>query len=90
MSIDADWRDADWAYRHGLYAELHDDVAGLDASLEKRVTTLASSNPEAMAKLKKVFWEGTEEWSAQLDSRAGMSGTLVLSDFTSRAVGRKV
>ena len=89
MSIDADWRDAEWGYRHGLYAELHPDVASLDAALAKRVQTLASSNPEAMAQLKKVFWEGTEDWPAQLDSRAGMSGTLVLSEFTSRAVGRK-
>jgi methylglutaconyl-CoA hydratase len=89
MSIDADWRDAEWGYRHGLYAELHPDVATLDAALGKRVQALASSNPEAMAQLKKVFWEGTEDWAQQLDSRAGMSGTLVLSDFTSRAVGRK-
>jgi len=89
MAVDADWRDAEWGHRHGLYAELHDDVAALDAALEKRIQTLASSNPEAMAQLKKVFWDGTEDWSAQLDSRAGMSGTLVLSDFTSRAVGRK-
>ena len=89
MSIDADWRDAEWGYRHGLYAELHADVASLDAALSKRVETLASSNPEAMAQLKKIFWEGTEDWSQQLESRAGMSGTLVLSDFTSRAVGRK-
>jgi methylglutaconyl-CoA hydratase len=88
MAVDADWRDAQWGYQHGLYAELHDDVASLDAALEKRVQTLASSNPEAMAQLKKIFWEGTDEWSAQLDARAGMSGTLVLSDFTSKAVGR--
>jgi methylglutaconyl-CoA hydratase len=89
MSVDADWRDAEWGYRHGLYAELHGDIASLDAAMAKRVETLASSNPEAMTQLKKVFWEGTEDWSAQLESRAGMSGTLVLSDFTSRAVGRK-
>jgi methylglutaconyl-CoA hydratase len=88
MSVDADWRDAEWGYGHGIYAELHDDVASLDAALEKRVKTLASSNPEAMAQLKKVFWEGTEDWPEQLDVRAGMSGTLVLSEFTSRAVGR--
>jgi methylglutaconyl-CoA hydratase len=88
MSIDADWRDAGWGYRHGLYAELHPDVAALDAALHKRATTLAASNPEAMAQLKTIFWEGTEDWSSQLDARAGMSGTLVLSDFTSRAVGR--
>ena len=89
MSVDADWRDAEWGYRHGLYAELHPDTAALDAALTKRVETLASSNPEAMAQLKKIFWEGTEDWPAQLESRAGMSGRLVLSDFTSRAVGRK-
>lgn len=89
MSIDADWRDAEWGLRHGLYAELHPDIAALDAALAKRVDALAASNPDAMAQLKKVFWEGTEEWSTQLDQRAGMSGTLVLSDFTSRAVGRK-
>jgi methylglutaconyl-CoA hydratase len=89
MAVDADWRDAEWGHRHGLYAELHDDVASLDAALDSRVKTLASSNPEAMAQLKKIFWDGTDDWSAQLDSRAGMSGTLVLSEFTSRAVGRK-
>jgi methylglutaconyl-CoA hydratase len=88
MSIDADWRDAKWGCAHGLYAELHPDVAALDAALEKRVSALASSNPEAMAQLKKIFWEGTEDWPRQLESRAGMSGTLVLSEFTTRAVGR--
>jgi methylglutaconyl-CoA hydratase len=88
MSIDADWRDAAWGYTHGLYAELHPDVASLDAALAKRVATLAASNPEAMAQLKRVFWEGTENWAEELESRAERSGTLVLSEFTSRAVGR--
>ena len=88
MSIDADWRDASWGFQHGLYAELRPDVASLDAAVEKRVTALASSNPEAMAQLKRVFWEGTEDWESQLEARAEMSGTLVLSDFTSRVVGR--
>lgn len=88
MSVDADWRSAEWGYVHGLYAEVHPDVASLDAAVTKRIETLASSNPEAMAQLKKVFWEGTEDWAEQLESRASMSGTLVLSEFTSRAVGR--
>jgi methylglutaconyl-CoA hydratase len=88
MSVDADWRDAAWGYQHGLYAELHPDVGSLDAAVANRVKTLAASNPEAMAQLKRVFWEGTENWESELESRAGMSGTLVLSDFTSKAVGR--
>lgn len=88
MSVDADWRDAEWGYHHGLYAEIHPDAFALDEAVAKRVQALASSNPEAMAQLKKVFWEGTDGWAEQLESRAAMSGTLVLSDFTSRAVGR--
>jgi methylglutaconyl-CoA hydratase len=88
MSVDADWRDAEWGYRHGLYAELHDDTALLDAAVDKRVGALAASNPEAMAQLKKVFWEGTDDWPQRLDARAAMSGRLALSEFTGRAVGR--
>lgn len=88
MATDADWRDARWGYTHGLYAELYGDVKALDAAVAKRVDTLAKSNPEAMALLKKVYWEGTEGWAQQLEARAEMSGTLVLSEFTSKAVGR--
>jgi methylglutaconyl-CoA hydratase len=88
MSVDADWRDAEWAYQHGLYAEVHSDAFSLDAAVDARVKMLAASNPEAMAQLKSVFWEGTEDWARQLEERAAMSGRLVLSEFTSRAVGR--
>ncbi len=35
-----------------------------------------------MAQLKKVMWEGTENWDTLLIERAEMSGRLVLSDFT--------
>jgi methylglutaconyl-CoA hydratase len=58
----------------------------MDAAAGMRATTLASSNPEAMAKLKKIFWAGTESWEQLLDERAAMSGTLVLSDFTRMAI----
>jgi methylglutaconyl-CoA hydratase len=47
---------------------------------------LAKSNPEAMKLLKQVFWQGTENWDELLLERAGMSGTLVLSDFTINAI----
>jgi methylglutaconyl-CoA hydratase len=86
MAVDADWRDAKWGERHGLYAELCADTASLDAAVEKRVRTLSESNPEAMAQLKKIFWAGTEDWEERLAERVAMSGTLVLSEFTRRAI----
>lgn len=88
MTVDADWRDAHWAERHGLYAEVHPDTESLDAALVKRVSMLTASNPQSMAKLKEIFWKGTEDWSALLESRAEMSGTLVLSEYTRKAISQ--
>ncbi len=87
MSVDADWRDAAWGERHGLYAKLFDDVSAMDDAVTALATTLAASNPEAMLMLKRVFWAGTEQWDTLLAERAAMSGTLVLSDFTRSAIG---
>ena len=87
MAVDADWRDAAWCERQALYARVFEDVAALDAGVDTLATTLAASNPEAMALLKHVFWEGTGNWDTLLAARAGMSGRLVLSDFTRAAIG---
>jgi methylglutaconyl-CoA hydratase len=86
MAVDTEWRDASWAERHGLYSRLCDVLTELDAHLDSLAHTLARSNPEAMAELKKTFWAGTEHWEELLPERAKMSGKLVLSDYTKRAV----
>ena len=39
-----------------------------------------------MAELKKIFWQGTDNWDTLLIERAMISGTLVLSDFTVNAI----
>jgi methylglutaconyl-CoA hydratase len=86
MAVDADWRDAAWCERRGLYAKVVSDVAALDSAVDAQAATLAAANPDAMAMMKQVFWAGTESWDALLAERAGMSGTLVLSEFTRRAI----
>ncbi len=87
MTVDADWRDAAWCERQALYSRVFDDLAALDAGVDALAKTLAASNPEAMELLKQVFWEGTRSWDTLLNTRAGMSGRLVLSDFTRNAIG---
>jgi methylglutaconyl-CoA hydratase len=92
MSIDADWRDASWGERHGLYARLFDDVGELDAELEKLCVFLASANPDAVRQLKSVLWRGTHDWERLLEERAAISGALALSEHTRAAIaqfGRK-
>jgi len=86
LSIDADWRDAAWAERHGLYSRVVDDASDLDEALEKLTTFLTTANPEAIRQLKHVFWTDTEDWPALLDRRAAISGALALSAHTRAAI----
>jgi methylglutaconyl-CoA hydratase len=81
-----EWRTAQWAQQKGLYCEVFDTIEQMDAYITHFTDKLAASNPEALKYLKKVFWEGTTDWDNLLDERAGMSGMLVLSDFTKNAI----
>jgi methylglutaconyl-CoA hydratase len=87
MTINAtEWQSAAWAREKGMYAELFDTNEALDAGVKTLADKLSKSNPEAMSMLKKIMWEGTEHWDNLLIERAGMSGKLVLSDFTVNAI----
>jgi methylglutaconyl-CoA hydratase len=87
LAVDGDWRSAEWAERHGLYAELLDTPSALDARVHELVRKLAGFSPDAMRRLKQVFWENTEHWPELLAARAAISGELVLSEHTRRAIG---
>lgn len=89
MTINATkWFDAYWSREKGLYTDVFDSVEELDDEINKLASTLSKSNPEAMEKLKKVMWNGTEDWDRLLDKRAESSGILVISDFTSKAIAK--
>lgn len=83
MAINAtEFHDAAWAREKGLYAQVYEDAASMDAAVQELAKKLAASNPEAMSNLKQIFWEGTENWDQLLSDRAQISGNLVTSDFT--------
>jgi len=87
LAINAtEWQSARWAEEKGLYAEVFESIEEMDEAIEILANKLAKSNPEAMQMLKKIFWEGTENWDTLLAERAEMSGKLVLSDFTVNAI----
>jgi methylglutaconyl-CoA hydratase len=87
LAIDATlWRNADWAKKKGLFAEVHESVQNMDESIYRLASTLSHFSPEAMAEMKKIFWQGTAGWDILLSERAAISGRLVLSDFTKNAI----
>ena len=87
LAINAtEWRSAAWAKEKGLYTDIYEDVASMDLEIQRLITQLISSNPEAMSELKQIFWQGTAHWDQLLTDRAAISGRLVLSEFTRNAI----
>ena len=87
LAIDATtFRNAEWARKKGLFAEVHENIENMDEAVYRLANTLAHSSMDAMAEMKKIFWKGTEHWDELLKERAAISGKLVLSDFTKKAI----
>lgn len=89
LAINAsEWQSAEWAREKGLYAEVLEGEEEMDYAINTLAEKLTNSNPEAMAELKRIFWQGTEHWDELLVERAGISGRLVLSDFTRASIAK--
>lgn len=89
LTINAtEWMGAEWAREKGLYNEVYDTAQEMDEAIMTLAKKLAGSNPEAMAGLKEALWKDTEHWDELLTERATMSGKLVLSEFTTRAIAK--
>lgn len=83
MTINADqFYDAQWAKSKGLFADVFDSAEALDEGVNDLANYLLSKNPEAQSELKQVFWRGCEDWDQLLESRAELSGKMVLSTYT--------
>ena len=80
-----EWKSATWAFEKGLFAKLV-QPEDLDSELEKFASQLASYNPDALAEMKQVLWQNTAHWSTLLYERAEISGKLVMSNFTKKAL----
>lgn len=89
LAIDAfNWRNAEWAKRKGLFAEVHPTIEEMDEAIRQLAISLTRSSMVALAELKKVFWKGTEGWDKLLAERASISGTLILTDASREAISK--
>lgn len=86
MSLDCEWRSAEWAKQHGFYHDVFSTVDELDLNVGKFSEKLSERSLDALTSLKKVFWEGTDHWDKLLEERAENSGRLVLSDYTKKFI----
>src|SRR5450432_505755 len=87
LAIDeASWRTAEWAKTRGLYSEVHLSLQDLDESIQRLVTHLSHSSPQAIKEIKKMLWHDTAHWDLLLAERAKISGSLVISPMAQKAI----
>ncbi|MBK5209951.1 MAG: enoyl-CoA hydratase/isomerase family protein [Flavobacteriaceae bacterium] len=87
LTLDAtNWQNAYWAKEKGLFAKVFESIGEMDKEVENLALKLSHYNPEALSEMKKVLWEGTENWDILLEERAKISGRLVLSEATKNAL----
>jgi methylglutaconyl-CoA hydratase len=77
MTLEIDWKSANWVF---------DTTTELDDAILAFANKLANYNPEALTEMKKVIWEGTENWNTLLYESAEISGKLLLSEFSINAL----
>ncbi|WP_372745163.1 enoyl-CoA hydratase/isomerase family protein [Lutibacter sp.] len=87
LTLDAtSWQTAYWAKEKGLFAKVFETIDELHKEVDNLAVKIASYNSEALVEMKKVLWKNTDNWDQLLEKRAEISGKLVLSDATKKAL----
>lgn len=81
-----EWKSPTWALEKGLFSKVVATMDQLNDEVNIKATELASYNLQALEEMKKVMWQKTDHWNELLLERAAISGNLVLSDFTKKAL----
>ncbi|TXF76367.1 enoyl-CoA hydratase/isomerase family protein [Chryseobacterium sp.] len=80
MSIDADFRSAEWCEKHDVYHVVSSSTVEMDKKLQDFLEKLSNRSSDALALIKKVSWEGTEHFENLMPERIHMSASLILED----------
>lgn len=83
-----EWKTAYWAKEKGLFAKVFETQEALDKEVDILANQLAAYNPDALTEMKKALWKDTQHWDTLLIERAEISGQLVLSEFTKKALSK--
>ncbi len=67
IAIDANtFYPAEWAKQKGLFTHVYESTEELDEAVKTTAEHLCTYNTEAMLEMKKVFWQGTDDWDELL------------------------
>lgn len=88
MSIDADFRSADWGEKHDVYHSVSENIQEMDEKIAAFMNKLSERSADALALIKKVLWEGSEHFDQLMPERILMSASLILEDSAKENIGK--
>lgn len=88
MSIDADFRSADWCEKHDVYHSVSENIEMMDEEIKDFMEKLSTRSSDALSLIKKVSWEGTEHFEQLMPERILMSASLILEDSAKENIGK--
>ena len=88
MSIDADFRSADWCEKHDVYHSVLENISEMDFEITAFLEKISNRSSDALALIKKVSWEGTEHFDKLMPERILMSASLILEDSAKENIGK--
>ena len=88
MSIDADFRSADWCEKHDVYHSVSENISEMDKEIRGFMEKLSTRSSDALALIKKVSLEGTEHFEQLMPERILMSASLILEDSAKENIGK--
>lgn len=86
MSLDAEFRDANWALQHNIYNKVLPTISEMDEEIEKFLQKLSTKNHKVLAKIKELSCEGTEYFDKILPEKISISANLVLEDSAKKNI----
>jgi methylglutaconyl-CoA hydratase len=80
MTIDAEWKSADWCAQKGLFNKICNSVSELDKAVLALANKLSSADPHAMSELKRTYWSENSFLEREIRDLAKKSSRLVLEN----------
>lgn len=83
LSLDTEWRNAEWGKNFGLYSKVVENPDEMDKEIENLKTSFSKTNLITLQKMKSIFWTDTENFEQLINERSEISARLVLNEITS-------
>lgn len=90
LSLDTEWRDAQWGKNHNLYSKVVDTIEELDQEIQNLTSKLVDIHLNTLEKIKSISWANAYQWEKIIDERAEISASLILSEITSGRLQQKL